>query len=266
MDPSQYKVLDWRTSWLPAVRPTSPAADSAVDSESESAPAATPSAELLLVCNDCVTAFRVPRCSAVAQCKLIDAIEASYDPRAEPECAIGPDSVADPLERDGVVPLVELPEATPDCVGLLALWLQRRATVPASVLEVPTPGLCSLEELFDDPWDHEYLTTQVSTVHAVTENLDDFPRLRRLMALSVAVGADALRELLAAFCVFQLRRAVRQSPDPLAVVRVWLKYPVDRPLDVESAETWAAAALEGLAPERVERPFDADQWMKTHLG
>lgn len=247
---------------------------------------------VLLIANDGVSGFEVPRKAAARHSTFLHGVlsELSGENEDGPDTRFG--VISDALEAaqlasslkttatgdaawkvtpealqmvdamPGVVSFVGCREATPAALYLFATWLghhdERR---PGGAMEVPTPSLVHLADVVDDQWDAAYLTTVVSPVDAVTEDLKDAPGTMAALSFAVFLGADAWAALLASFVVFQLRRALRLAASPGPVIARWLK--CTEPLsqkDMQDAEAVAAAVMQADAPMRVRRPVDTAQW------
>lgn len=155
---------------------------------------------------------------------------------------------------------------TPATLAMVATWLRRREFVAASVIEVPTPSLVACTELYDDEWDHAFLSQCVSAVDEATQDMVAFQRCHDLLLVAAYLGLHDLHHLVTSYVVFHLRRAVRQSNDAVGVARRWLGYAEGdaawTDAEVDDAVSWAAESLQGLEYQRVERPFDHDAWRR----
>eukprot|EP00672_Neobodo_designis_P022881 CAMPEP_0174838592 /NCGR_PEP_ID=MMETSP1114-20130205/7493_1 /TAXON_ID=312471 /ORGANISM="Neobodo designis, Strain CCAP 1951/1" /LENGTH=333 /DNA_ID=CAMNT_0016072693 /DNA_START=42 /DNA_END=1040 /DNA_ORIENTATION=- len=248
---------------------------------------------ILLVANDGRTAFEVPRRAAHCQSTFLREVldELAGEHEDGPDNAFGP--INDALEAaavaaglnnnnaeqfgagwkvsdaamamidtlPGVITFRDCPEATPEALFLFATWLRHHDRALVSRLEVPTPSLVTLADVVDDPWDVAYLTTVVSPVDTVTEDLKDAKGALGALAFATLLGAEAWQSLLASFVVFQLRRSIRLAATPAAVLQRWLKRA--EPLsfaDAQAADRLASAVMATDEPRRTARPVDADQW------
>lgn len=216
---------------------------------------------------------------------LADVLEALEEEDTSPNVAstTGADADGgDVGELPGVVSLEHVDSASAVAVHFFAVWTHRRAAgYKASIVEVPTPALHRLKDLYDDSWDAEHLG-QISRT-SDTEDLVDFPTVRTCLAFASAIGAEAWRDLLASYVVFQLRRALRLSPKPEEIARRWLLGSTRQnglggggggggggdstaasagaavgwnDADMKQALEWGAEATAGIFPRRVERPVD----------
>ncbi len=189
-----------------------------------------------LVCCDKETRFLIHRATFVSVSTFAEAILAGD-------------------ESENVMPL-DSDRAPAESVQLLATWLRHHETVPPSKMIIPMPRRLKLDDLFDDPWDVEFLRSVVGP----EEDMKKCKPLYGLALLSVYLQVTPLTEMLATFFAFKIRRGVRETGEPTKMVRQWFGKTGDYTMDeIKEMTEWVREACDGMEiPKRAMADVDDD--------